>query len=147
MALALRRAGVKRRIAYYCVEAGAAAVEVLQAAVGNAYPVGHPRCHGVLAGLGAGARFNVDGRYVGTGVSLGHHQGYQARARADIENVPAGRASPCAQQDAVRAHFHGAPVLAHRKTLERKIVVRHSLYFFVVTVRNLRRTPCGRARL
>ena len=77
----------------------------------------------MLAGLGAGARFNVDGRYVGTGVSLGHHQGYQARARADIENTPAGRAGPCTQQNAVRAHFHGAHVVLDHKLLECKTIL------------------------
>lgn len=79
------------------------------------------RVGGIFTGLKGGIAVDVDARHVGFRKTLGHHEGNESGARADVENGTAAR-SPCPEQHAVGAHFHGAAVVAHAELSESESV-------------------------
>ena len=96
----------------------------------------HPFCEGagrhVLGGLPAGFPVHFHARDAGLWEALRHHQGDEPRAGAHVE-YPLPAPGPGSQQHAVRAHFHGAAVVAHRESLELEFPFSHFLLVVVAS--------------
>ena len=66
--------------------------------------------------------------YGGVAGALGCHYGKDAGPRANVEDVACvSERSPCPQQYAVGAYFHGAVFLAYCELLEVEYICRHSV--------------------
>lgn len=79
----------------------------------------------IYASLGDSIRVDIN-RVDGRLAALCKHQSYEAAPATHIENcLTPSQFSPCAQQGAIRAHFHGATVVPDGKLFETEIRIRH----------------------
>ena len=87
----------------------------------NRFETVAPRRSGEIAGSTPGAlAVDIDGRDARFGTALRRHKGYDARAGTYVEHAALRcfERTPCAEQHAVGADLHGAPLLAYRESLE-----------------------------
>ena len=90
------------------------------------HPFGEGAGRHVLGGLPAGLLVHLHARHAGLREALRHHQGDEPRAGAHVQYAPPAP-GPGSQQHAVRAHFHGAAVVAHHESLELEFPFSHLL--------------------
>lgn len=75
---------------------------------------------GILPRLPHAVRIDVERRYTGRGRPLGQHERNQTGTGAHVEHPPVRipHGGPGTEQNAVRAHLHGAPVLPDGELFE-----------------------------
>ena len=92
-------------------------------------PISKRRSLHILSGLSHSLRVNVYAPNHRLRKTLRHHQRYQARTTANIQNSQSLCAirnlSPSTKQRAVSTHLHGTTILTHCKLFEFKVTVRH----------------------
>ena len=80
----------------------------------------------ILLRLQASISIEIDAVDLCFGIALRQHQRDQSRSRPDIEDPhPVVHLSPCSEQGAVGADFHGATVVPYGKLFKTEIRIGH----------------------
>ncbi|WP_373763352.1 hypothetical protein [Porphyromonas loveana] len=94
----------------------------------DVYPLGEGRGCGIAAGAVGGSRVYFHSFYSGLGESLREHQRHKTGAAAHVQAAQRGVrgtafSGPCADENSVSAHTHGATRLVDRKLSEVEAVL------------------------
>ena len=87
----------------------------------EAQPVGKGRPPCILTRLPPAIGINLNALNNRVAKTLCHHNGYKAGARTYVKNA-LPTSGPCAQQNAVGTHLHGATVMLNSKLFKNKAI-------------------------
>ena len=124
-------------------------IKILQGSLRYMNTVRKGRAGYILSSLRGCVVINLNGIYHSLRKALRHHQRYDPRARADIQDTVAAP-RPSTQEHAIGAYFHGTMILRNSEFLKLKTITHvfsllfffskrhlHSFIIFFVTLHNV----------